>query len=186
VVGVGEERALVSSRAVMWLEAEAREVAAARRQSGEGKMRRGGENLAGAGVSVLKGSGGEGAQRGGHHVEAERERERERGGPGRGVEQRGGVASTHQRPGCGVHGRLVIVRQWRAAGSARRGTAWLQVGQDTTWAWSSAAGCGARQRGEAVGAALTGGAGSTVRPICFSNRINFISNGFKFVPNFVR
>jgi hypothetical protein len=37
--------------------------------------------------------------------------------------------------------------------------------------WSLAAGCGARQRGEAVGAALTGGAGSTVRPIRFSNRI---------------
>jgi hypothetical protein len=31
--------------------------------------------------------------------------------------------------------------------------------------------------------ALTGGVGSTVRPIRFSNRINFISNGFKFTPN---
>jgi hypothetical protein len=49
---------------------------------------------------------------------------------------------------------------------------------------SSAAECSARQRGEAVGAALTGGAGSTVCPIRFSNRINFISNGFKFAPNF--
>jgi hypothetical protein len=37
---------------------------------------------------------------------------------------------------------------------------------------------------ERVGAALTSGAGSTVRPIRFSNRINFISNGFKFAPNF--
>jgi hypothetical protein len=53
-------------------------------------------------------------------------------------------------------------------------------------AWSSATGCGAGQRGEAVGAALTGGVGSTVRPIRFSNRIKFISNGFKFVPNFDR
>jgi hypothetical protein len=51
---------------------------------------------------------------------------------------------------------------------------------------SSMAGCGARQRSEAVGAALTGGAGSIVRPIRFSNRINFISNGFKFAPNFDR
>jgi hypothetical protein len=37
---------------------------------------------------------------------------------------------------------------------------------------------------ERVDAALTSGAGSTVRPIQFSNRINFISNGFKFAPNF--
>jgi hypothetical protein len=42
------------------------------------------------------------------------------------------------------------------------------------------------QRGEPVGAVLTGGVGSTVRPIRFSNRIKFISNKFKFVPNFDR
>jgi hypothetical protein len=35
-----------------------------------------------------------------------------------------------------------------------------------------------------VSVALTSGAGSTVRPICFSNRINFISCGFKFATNF--
>jgi hypothetical protein len=35
-----------------------------------------------------------------------------------------------------------------------------------------------------VGATLTSGAGSTVRPIRFSNRIKFISNGFKFGSNF--
>jgi hypothetical protein len=34
VAGVGEERALLSGGAVLWLEAEAREVAAVRRQSG--------------------------------------------------------------------------------------------------------------------------------------------------------
>jgi hypothetical protein len=51
---------------------------------------------------------------------------------------------------------------------------------------SSAAGCGTGQRSEAVGAALIGGVGSTVRPIRFSNRIKFISNGFKFAPNFDR
>jgi hypothetical protein len=42
------------------------------------------------------------------------------------------------------------------------------------------------QRGEAVGAALIGGVGSTVRPIRFSNRIKLISNGLKFTPNFDR
>jgi hypothetical protein len=31
---------------------------------------------------------------------------------------------------------------------------------------------------------LTGGVGSTVRPIRFSNRIKLILNGFKFAPNF--
>jgi hypothetical protein len=36
-------------------------------------------------------------------------------------------------------------------------------------------------RGSAV---LTSGAGSTVHRIRFSNRIKFISNGFKFAPNF--
>jgi hypothetical protein len=40
------------------------------------------------------------------------------------------------------------------------------------------------RRDEAVGTALTGGVGSTVRPIQFSNRIKFILNGFKFAPNF--
>jgi hypothetical protein len=42
------------------------------------------------------------------------------------------------------------------------------------------------QHGEAVGAVLTGGVGSTVRPIQFSNRIKLISNGFKFAPNIDR
>jgi hypothetical protein len=43
-----------------------------------------------------------------------------------------------------------------------------------------------RQHGEVVSAALTSGANSIVRPIRFSNRINFILNGFKFAPNFDR
>jgi hypothetical protein len=51
-------------------------------------------------------------------------------------------------------------------------------------ALSLAARCGVRQRGEAFDAAVTGGAGGTVHPIRFSNRINFISNGFKFAPKF--
>jgi hypothetical protein len=37
-------------------------------------------------------------------------------------------------------------RQWRTAGSARRGRRGGQVGQGTTGAWSSAAGCGAVRR----------------------------------------
>jgi hypothetical protein len=95
VAVVGEERAPVSGGVVLWLEVEAREVAAARCQSGEGKMRRGGENLAGDGVFILKGSGGEGA-----------------GGVGAtwkrcGMEQRGGMASAQQRPSRGVRGRRV-------------------------------------------------------------------------------
>jgi hypothetical protein len=61
-----------------------------------------------------------------------------------------------------------------------------QVGLDETGVRSSVAGCGARQRGERGGAALTSGADSTVRPIRFSNRIKFISNGFEFAPNFDR
>jgi hypothetical protein len=39
---------------------------------------------------------------------------------------------------------------------------------------------------ERVGAALTSGAGSIVRPIRFSIRIKLISNKFKFVPKFDR
>jgi hypothetical protein len=45
------------------------------------------------------------------------------------------------------------------------------------------AGVGASER---VSTALTSGASSTVHPIQFSNQINFISNGFKFTPNFDR
>jgi hypothetical protein len=60
------------------------------------------------------------------------------------------------------------------------------VARDETGAWSLAAGCRVRQHGEWVGAVLTSGVGSTVHPIRFSNRIKFISNGFKFAPNFDR
>jgi hypothetical protein len=67
-------------------------------------------------------------------------------------------------------------------------TAWRRRGSGIPKVWrgvrSSVAGCGAGQHGEAVSAALTGGIGSTVRLIRFSNRIKFISNGFKFAPNF--
>jgi hypothetical protein len=111
-------------------------------------------------------------------VEAERKRERERErerGPGRGVEQRSGVSSVRQRPDHGARGRRVAARQWRATGSVRRGRRGWQV-RVNSWV----------RCGEAVGAALIGGVGSTVRPIRFSNRIKLISNGFKFAPNFDR
>jgi hypothetical protein len=50
------------------------------------------------GGSVLTGSGGEGAQRGGRRMEAEREREGEVGGPWRVVEQRAsGAAAARPR-----------------------------------------------------------------------------------------
>jgi hypothetical protein len=65
--------------------------------------------------------------------------------------------------------------------------AWLTVGPKRDGEGrSSAARCDVRQHGEAVSPALTGGASSTVRLIQFSNRIKFISNGFKFAPNFDR
>jgi hypothetical protein len=114
-------------------------------------------------------------------VEAEREKERERGGPWHGVEQHNGVASARQWPGRGTRGRRVAAQQWRTAGPARRGSTWLTGGPGrdggpvvSGWVW----------RGEAVGMALTGGVGNTVRPIRFLNRIKFISNKVKFVPNF--
>jgi hypothetical protein len=116
-------------------------------------------------------------------VEAEREKERERGGPWHGVEQHNGVASARQWPGRGTRGRRVAAQQWRTAGPARRGSTWLTGGPGrdggpvvSGWVW----------RGEAVGMALTGGVGNTVRPIQFSNRIKLISNGFKFALNFDR
>jgi hypothetical protein len=56
-------------------------------------------------------------------------------------------------------------------GEGGLGAAWSSV---AVWrrrdgARSSVAGCSARQHDEAVGAALTGGTGSTVRLIQFSN-----------------
>jgi hypothetical protein len=100
-----------------------------------------------------KEGGPEGGQRGGCHVQAEWERERER---------EGGLATVHVG---GVFPRDSGERRGRGdAGRCGR-----QVGRSTTGARSSAARCGAWQRGEVVGAALTGGVGSTVRPIQFSN-----------------
>jgi hypothetical protein len=74
VVGVGEERAPVSCGAILWLEAEAREVVAARCRSGEGKSRCSGEKLGRRRRGSLfkrgrrGGSGGGGGERGGARV----------------------------------------------------------------------------------------------------------------------
>jgi hypothetical protein len=105
-------------------------------------------------------------------VETERERKRGGGGAGHGVEQRDGVAAAQPR-----HARAVCCRT--TVEGARVGvtrTAWLTGGL----------GCDGGPGRQRLGAALTGGVGSTVRPIRFSNRIKFISNGFKFAPNFDR
>jgi hypothetical protein len=118
----------------------------------------GGIRPAAGGSTLLKGSGGE----------AERERD-------------GGLAWRGVRAGGALPRDSGERRGRRDAG--RRG---LQVGRDATGGRLSALRCGAGQHGEAVGAALTGGVGNTMRPIQFSNRIKFISNGFKFASNFDR
>jgi hypothetical protein len=82
VAGVREERAPVSGGAVLRLEVEAREVAAARRRSGEGKIVGGGEKFGRRRRLHFKGKRLGGGRRGGRRVETERGRERERGGPG--------------------------------------------------------------------------------------------------------
>jgi hypothetical protein len=143
----------------------------------------GGENSTGGGGSVLKEAAGREGLEGwapcGGGV-GEREGERE------GLAQCGDVASVQQRPGRGACGRRAAARQWRAAGVGATRSTWLTGGPRHDGAGSSASGCGTGQHGEAVRAALTGGVGSTERPIRFSNRIKFISNGFKFAPNFDR
>jgi hypothetical protein len=114
-------------------------------------------------------------------VEAERKRERERYGA---LAQRGavrwhvgGAAAAWLRHTWAAHCRAIVEdggvgamqATWRTGGPGRDGgvivSGWVR-------------------HGEAVGTALTGGVGSTVRPIQFSNQIKLISNGFKFAPNF--
>jgi hypothetical protein len=66
VAGVGDERAPVSGKVVLWLKAEVREVAAARCQSGEGESWRGGERTRLAAMRFpFKGGGGGVAMEGG-------------------------------------------------------------------------------------------------------------------------
>jgi hypothetical protein len=102
-------------------EADAWAVGEACAALGRGRARqtaRGGRKRS-AGGSFLREATGRGARRGGHHVEAGQKSEE---GPGRGVEQHGGVASARQQPGHSACGRRVAARQWRTAGSARRGS----------------------------------------------------------------
>jgi hypothetical protein len=89
-------------------------------------------------------------------LEAEQKRER---GPGRGVEQRGGVSSARCRA-IVEDGGVGATRSTRLT----RGSGCDGGPIVSGWVW----------RSEAVGAALTGGVGSTVRPIRFSNRIKRI------------
>jgi hypothetical protein len=108
------------------------------------------------------------ARRGGRRVEAEWKREREREGA------LGAVWSS----------AVVCDRRGSGLAAERAGGALLcdsagrpgRVGGPVISGWV--------RRGEAVGAVLTGGVGSTTRPIRISNRIKLISNGFKFAPNF--
>jgi hypothetical protein len=122
VVGVGEEGAPVSGGVVLWLKVEAREVAAVRRQSREGKSQRGGEKLGRRRWgSLFKGAAGGEAAEGGRVSRVTHgggARESEGGGGRQAWRGNGSVAGSSPQPtgaGGGVAGR-----QWRAAGSGRR------------------------------------------------------------------
>jgi hypothetical protein len=130
-------------------------VCSARAWMDEMNGERGRKFSAGGRWLCFKGSTGEGARRGGRLMEVERERERE-GALGTVLRS----ASARQQPGRGACGRR---GRRDADGVADR---WAGTRQG---ARSSMAGCNVRQQGEAVGAALTGGADTTVRPIRFSN-----------------
>jgi hypothetical protein len=121
---------------------------------------------------------GGGTRRGGRRVEVERKREREG--------ERGGARARHGAARwCVVGTAAARTRRARAArcrmtvedgGVGATRSTWLTGGPGcdggpvvSGWVW----------RGEAVGAALTGGVGSTVRPIRFSNRIKLNQIDFK-------
>jgi hypothetical protein len=83
---------------------------------------------------------------------------------GRGPGQVGALETVQQH---GV-GRQQLGRGVRERCRCRATASGSGVAVETRWgARSSAAGCGTKQRGEAVGMALIGGAGNTVRPIRF-------------------
>jgi hypothetical protein len=108
VAGVGEVRAPVSGGAVLQLEVEVREVAAARHQSREGKIVGGGEKFGRQWRLRFKGKQWGGGPEGlSPHGGKAGERERERGGAWRSVEQHGGVA---------------VARPWRARAAHCRTT----------------------------------------------------------------
>jgi hypothetical protein len=100
-------------------------------------------------------------------VEAERERERVREG---GLAWRGAAWRRRGNGSATVRAGHALPRDsGERRGRCDAGRRGRQVGRDAMGARSSAAGCGTGQCGEAVGAALTGGVSSTVRPIRFSN-----------------
>jgi hypothetical protein len=109
VAGVGEERAPVSGGAVLRLEAEARVVAAARRRTGEGKSRRGGERARSAvmGSGFKRGGGGVAAEGGsGEHGQRVEEAGKSKGGHGMG--QRGSLASSGNGPAAARVGGVTV------------------------------------------------------------------------------
>jgi hypothetical protein len=108
VADVGEERAPVSDRAVLQLEVEAREVAAARRRTREGKSRRGGERARSAvmGSGFKRGGGGVAAEGGsGEHGQRVEEAGKSKGGQaqrGAAWRQRSGHGTTVEGGGVGA------------------------------------------------------------------------------------
>jgi hypothetical protein len=147
---------------------------------GETNGARGEKNLRPVGGgSILMGIGGEGGPEGGHRVEVEQRRER------------GGVPWA-QRGAVRQHIVGAAAARPRRARAARCRATVEDDGDGATWLTGGLGRDGGPivsgwvRRGEAVGAALTGGVGSTVRPIRFSNQIKLISNGFKSAPNFDR
>jgi hypothetical protein len=101
---------------------------------------------------------------------------RPRGGPAA-----SGVGAGARERGPGRDGDSAAARHRAAAARPRRRcratTARTRVPDERGWAFAGP--CGQRR-----GAGVSAISCSTVRPIQFSNRINFISNGFKFAPNF--
>jgi hypothetical protein len=120
--GVGDERARVSGGAVLQLKAEAREVAAVQRRSREGESRRGGEQTWPAAVGFpFKGGPVGWQQRGvrGSAADTWRRWGRARGG-GPSATWGSGAVLGGSGPAA-VRVGIIAVRQWRAAGSGRRG-----------------------------------------------------------------
>jgi hypothetical protein len=126
-------------------------------------------------LAPFKGSGGEG-RKVWRRVEAERERKRKRGGAL-------GVAWTSAMAWCRRGSGPTTTRAGDALPRDNGGWRGRRDADDVADRWAGTR-RGRSQLGAARGsAALTGGADSTVCPIRFSNRIKFISNGFKFAPN---
>jgi hypothetical protein len=132
-------------------------------------MARGGRKRS-AGGSVLRGVAGRGGPEGVDTVwrQSRRERERERKGAL-------GAAACRRRGSSPAAARCRATVEDGGVGATR--STWLTGGPKCD---GGPVVSGWVRHGEAVGAALAGGVGGTVRLIRFSNRIKLISNGFKF------